>query len=372
MIWRFGLLCWLTGCSLYEPIAAEPSHNASASMKSAAPWQPMAAAPPVTSSDTLLAVSQMDAAAPETQPDLSLVSSPTREVSPDPEDAGEDLEVARDAGASVSDAGAQPARDAGDVQQTTDESTRASDASLPTGEPCSREQLADGADGFLAALASRDLSRLALHPRVRYTENGAEQALGLGLWLGAPRTEFARHALDVSACSSATEAVVRDVSGRIVLGLRLRYVDAQLLEVEAHVVPRNDQYYAPEQIIPRGDDPWMQPIPSEERSSGQELARVAMDYFDSTADVRLLPPSAATCERRQNGELMPDNGSCRIPPGNRRFQQQRFEVIDETTGVVMAVTKYESFIGMYWLKVQSGTILDIEVIGGANSASTGW
>lgn len=248
------------------------------------------------------------------------------------------------------------------------------DAPAPrrTTEHCSRERLTADAETYLTALASADPGRLNLHQRVRYTENGSEQVLGFGLWLSAPRSDFARHFIDEHTCSSATEAVLRDASGRTVLGVRLRYVDDQLFEIESHVVPRNDQYYAPEQIIADGDDPWLQPISIEQRSPAMELSRVALDYFDSTVDARLLPPSAESCERRQNGALMRDRGSCRIAPGERRFEQQRVEVIDETTGVVVAMTKYESYIGMYFIKVQADTILDIEVVGGANSASTGW
>lgn len=371
VLWRLGLACALTNCSLYEPYEAAKSHNATAGKVEALP--PTAAAT-VNGSDTPVVVRRLDAAAPDIQPDVPTVSAaPAAPPEGELDDAGTEPALAHDAAAPVPSmdagraAGELPARDAG-----MDASDAPSTQAPSTSERCSREQLTERAQSYLTALASGDPSMLSLHERVRYTENGAEQVLGFGLWLSRPRSEFARHVLDVNACSTATEAVLRDVTGRIVLGLRLQYLDDQLLEVEAQVVPRNDQYYAPENIIPDGEDPWLQPIPIEQRSSAIELSRVAMSYFDSSADLRLLPPSAEGCERRQNGALMQDGGSCRIAPGDRRFEQQRFEVLDETTGIVSAHTKYSDFIGMYLIKVQAGTIMDIEVIGGASAASTGW
>jgi hypothetical protein len=317
-------------------------------------------------------VSSSDVSAPAQQPDAPPSASAKAEL--DDDDAGSEELPSADAGVSrmEPDAGGVSV-DAGETT-TLDAATDAADRSdaPPTVEACARDPLRERADRYLEALASGDLSGMAVHGRVRYTENGQEQLLGLGLWLNRPRTEFARHVIDTAACSSATEAVLRDATGLVVLGVRLRYLEEQLLEVEAHVVPRIDGYYAPNEIIPRGSDPWVEPIPVAQRSSAQALSRVAMRYFDATADVSLLPPSAQGCERRQNGALMTSQGSCRVAPGSQRFEQTRVAAVDETTGIVVVMTKYDDFIGMYLFKVQADTVMDIEVVGGASSASTGW
>jgi hypothetical protein len=158
----------------------------------------------------------------------------------------------------------------------------------------------------------------------------------------------------------------------VVFGTRLRYVDDQLLEVEAQIARVGALYYDPDQIIPSGPDTWLEPLSIGPRSSTQELTRVAMNYFDSAVDASLLPAHAPSCERRQNGMLMPNQGNCGMPPGTQRFEQQRYPLADETTGVVAAIVKYGDLIGMYLIKIQAGTIQDIEVVGGATSATTGW
>lgn len=237
---------------------------------------------------------------------------------------------------------------------------------------CTRDELIKRAAAYLQALASGDLQSLNLHPQARYTENGQTQTLGLGVWLARPKTQFARHLLDESRCSAVTVAVIGEGAQRIIYGVRLRYVEDQLLEIEAQVVYRNTSYYEPDALISMGPDPWTQLVPDSARMSRDDLIHLAERYFDSSTDASLLPPHSADCKRRQNGTLVDRDGDCGEAAGTERFEQRRFPVIDEQAGVVTAILRYKNFVGMYLFKAQSGTIMNIDVIGGANAASTGW
>jgi hypothetical protein len=106
--------------------------------------------------------------------------------------------------------------------------------------------------------------------------------------------------------------------------------------------------------------------------SRDALMLMAEHYFDANMDVSLLPPHAPDCRRRQNGTLMAAMGSCGVAPGNERFQQRRYPVFDETAGVVVAVVLYRNFLGMYLFKAYDDALQNINVIGGAASASSGW
>ena len=109
---------------------------------------------------------------------------------------------------------------------------------MPSGDrECTRDVLRSKADAYFDAMASGQMTALRLHASVRYTENGKDTALGAGLWLRRPRKDFARHVLDEANCSTLTQAVVTALTARIIVGLRLRYLDGQLLEVEAQTVP---------------------------------------------------------------------------------------------------------------------------------------
>jgi hypothetical protein len=280
----------------------------------------------------------------------------------------------RDAAPGSKDTDADDDADAGAISTTpsTDASAPVADGATPPAGACTRETLKQRADAYLAAMASGDVSSLRAHPAVRYTENGAVKQLGQGAWVGRPRTEFARHAIDETTCSSATEAVLQELLGRTVLGVRLRYVEEQLLEVEAQVVARNGQYFAPDAIVQSGEDPFIAPVPLGMRMSREALRKVAENYFASTQSAALLPAHATTCVRRQNGEPMDNRGSCSAIPGNKPFEAQRYPVIDETAGIVAAVVLYDRYVGMYLFKVQEGLVQNIEVVGGAGSRTTGW
>ena len=178
--------------------------------------------------------------------------------------------------------------------------------------------------------------------------------------------------LDESRCSSVTEAVLNSLQGRIVFGVRLRYAQAQLLEIEAQVVVRNLAYYEPDGVIADGSDPWVESIPDTSRKPQDVLMQLADRYFDAAADESLLPPHSPACKRRQNGALMTDDGNCGVRPGLERFEQRRYPVIDEEAGVVTAIVMYQSFIGMYLFKIDNGTVQNIEVVGGASTSSPGW
>jgi hypothetical protein len=228
------------------------------------------------------------------------------------------------------------------------------------------------ADAYLTAMAEGDVASLNKHPSLRYTENGQAQQLGLGVWLGRPKAQFARHVLDEERCGVATLAVLRGNSGRVILGVRLRYLDSQLLEVEAQVVVQNFQFFNPDAIIPVGADPWVQPVPAAMQMSREALNQLLANYFDSASVPALLPPHDPGCRRRQDGVLMAQQGSCGVAPGTHPFEERRYPLVDVTNGIATAIVIYDRYVGMYLFKVSGGVIQNIDIVGGAMSASSGW
>jgi len=268
-----------------------------------------------------------------------------------------------------------------DSGQPTGTPTEPIDASTPVVDSatspapagsCDREVLRQSADAYLAAMATGDVASLSKHPSLLYTENGQKQQLGLGVWIGRPRAQFVRLVLDEGRCSAAIVAVLRGNSGRTIFGVRLRYLAGQLFEVEAQVVPQNPQFFNPDGIIPTGADPWVEPVPAGMRMSRDGLNKLLADYFDSSTEASLLPPSAPSCRRRQNGVLMPQQGSCRVPPGSHPFEEKRYPLVDETNGIATAIVIYDRYLGMYLFKVSGNEIQMIDIVGGAQSQNSGW
>ena len=312
---------------------------------------------------------------PEEPADAQVLAADAASVSEPAADAS--------AGGGAPDTAGMPARDGGgELDAGAPTSSPVADASAPSPDDatapasgpgaCARETLTQRADAYLAAMASGDVASLRAHSAVRYTENGLVEELGQGVWRGRPRSVFARHAIDEASCSSVTQAVLQELFGRTVFGVRLRYVEEQLLEVEAQVVARNGQYFEPDAIIPSGADPWVAPVPADMRMSREALQRLAENYLASTQNAALLPAHATSCIRRQNGRPMDNRGSCSAIPGNQPFEELRYPVIDETAGIVTAIGLYNRFVGMYLFKAQDGLVQNIEVVGGVGSRSTGW
>lgn len=239
-------------------------------------------------------------------------------------------------------------------------------------EHCTRDALRERADAYLQAMTTGKTQSLNLHPAVRYTENGQDQVLGAGLWLSRPLTDFTRYAFDEAHCSSVTEAVLNDIQGRIVFGMRLLYVDDQLREVETQVVRNNLQYYDPDALIPSGADPWAQPVAPATRMSRDALVSLAERYFDAATGGAVLPAHTDDCRRRQNGKLMADDGSCGSAPGDSRFEQRRYPVVDEANGIVTACVVYRGYLGIYLFKAADNTIQNIDVVGGVLANTSGW
>jgi hypothetical protein len=248
-------------------------------------------------------------------------------------------------------------------------------APAPSGR-CNRDALRQRADAYIAAMYTGDLGTIRRHPSLRYTENGQTVLLGRGLWLNRLRAEFVRHALDEVNCSSVAVAVLSGNTGRVIFGVRLRYLEEQLLEIEAQVVQPNLQFFNPAEIIPTGPDPWAEPVPLALRMSRDGLNQLVANYFDSVSAPAVLPASDPGCRRRQNGALMAQQGSCAIPPGTGAFTEKRYAVIDETHGIVTAVVLSDQllakYVGMYLLKVSGGLVQNIDVVGGAAVLSSGW
>lgn len=239
---------------------------------------------------------------------------------------------------------------------------------------CSREFLQQQLDAYLEALSAGTPDGLPLDPSIYYTENGKPETVGRGLWWSQPKVIFARHALDSDTCGSVTEAIVEDRLGNpIVMGLRLRHISGQIVDVETTIARNsNPSLFEPEKIVVVGmPDPWVDPIPLDKRMSREELIGVVEDFFGSISEPSLGPPRAPTCELRQNGATV---GGDNCTPGGsaERFEQLRYPVVDVPTGLVGGVGIGHGYLVMFLFKIDQGTLINIDLMGGVASNTTGW
>lgn len=333
---------------------------------------------PAPAQDASAAEEARDAGASDAETRISTRTN-ERDVSQDAGDSSDAQAMEDERDASVSEGADEKENvDAGapDEARAKEEPKKAPAPEMTEPKPkvdaeCTRARLREKAEAYLQSLSTGDTMPLRVHDSFRYTENGRDEPLGGAVWLRRAETQFSRHVLDETRCSTVTQAVMNGITGRFSFGVRLRYSDGLLLEAEAQVVPEVLAATALDTVIAMGDDAFVAEVPQNQRMSRDELFAFAQRYFDSVTGVSLLPPSAPECRRLQNGLPLGD-GTCTEPPGRARFEQQRFDLADEPSGIVAATVLYDDHIGIYLLKMSNGMLQNIHVIGGATSQATGW
>jgi hypothetical protein len=356
------ICCTLSGCWLdVEPAsqgAAATDQSTFTSMTSVR-WMPRAARE----------VAKTDSASASSSPPTQSIS---RTTSSD-DDAG--IVPTSDAGAAIAaqaGSGSEPVASAGAGAAST---TSAEPATVPANTPgnaCPRDVLQQRLDAYLDAMAQGAPASLPVHSNLHYTENGQSVMLGRGLWLSQPRARFTRSALDTQSCGSVTHAVLEENLGTtVMLGLRLRYLEDLLIDVETTVARRDPQLFNPDAIIVPPPDPWLASVPDDKRMSNKELVAVAERFFAGIVTPSDSPPRAPMCMLRQNG-VQVGGGNCTAGSAAERFQQLRYPVVDPETGLVGAIGLGHSYIVMFLFKVEEGTLINIDAIGGVPSAVTGW
>lgn len=217
-----------------------------------------------------------------------------------------------------------------------------------------REGLYRALDRFRDALVARDAARVAWSPGMRYTENNVALEPGDGLWntLTALHPYDLRFA-DVDQGQVALFTAVEETDAVSPCAIRLALHDGLVTECEI-VVARNKDEGFPFLGQRFVDKPAMlAPVPETERSTRDELIRIANGYFetiernDGTIATRFHPH----CNRVENGVQTTNNQDFPLPIARLGCEAQfalgwyryddelrarRFPLVDVERGIVLA------------------------------------
>jgi hypothetical protein len=190
---------------------------------------------------------------------------------------------------------------------------------------CSREALRGLVDRYFEALAAHDPSGLPLAPNARSTENGADVAVGKGLWQTAGNALMRRVLIDTRRCgvhasavleepfSSATVGPANPLSGKkplpaegavrpILFGVRLHVEGGRITEIESIVAREREFAFDAEGSLATKDQDWESLLAPAERSSRLAMVAAADDYFGMFAAAPVVrTPFASPCDRWENG-----------------------------------------------------------------------
>ena len=218
----------------------------------------------------------------------------------------------------------------------------------------SREQLYETLDHFLAALDSGDAGRVAWADGLLYTENNVALEPGDGLW----NTLTARGPYDLRFADPAHGQValftcVEETDAVSPCAIRLEVTGGMIAGAEL-VVARNKDEGFPFLGQAFDDKPAMlATVPEAERSTREELIRIANGYFDTIErnDGTIRTRFHSHCDRVENGVQTTHNAAFPLPIARLGCEAQfalgwyryddtlrarRFPLVDVERGVVLA------------------------------------
>jgi hypothetical protein len=217
-----------------------------------------------------------------------------------------------------------------------------------------RDDLYEVLDRFREALAAREPGRIVWAPALRYSENNVALEPGDGVWntltaLGEYDLRFA----DASHGQVALFTSVEETDAVSPCAIRLGLRNGAIAECEI-VVARNKDEGFPFLGQTFDDKPAMlAEVPAAERSSREELVRIANGYFetiernDGTIRTRFHPH----CNRVENGVQTTNNPDFPLPIARLGCEAQfalgwyryddalrarRFPLVDIERGIVLA------------------------------------
>lgn len=234
---------------------------------------------------------------------------------------------------------------------------------------CDRACLRGLVDRYLMALVAHDPAQIPTTPSVKFTENTRKLELRDGAWktatgIGTFRIDLA----DTQAGQAGFIGVLKEGDKSTMFALRLRVVNRQISEIEtilARVSLGGEADRAPGKLG-SSRPAFAQVIPQSERSSRDDMIKVANSYYEGIGVAKSdITKFADDCHRIENGVALvnnPDFDYGFVSPSGKKVphfgamgcreqfnthiwetdfvDHRRFPVIDEERGLVWVFSSY--------------------------------
>lgn len=243
---------------------------------------------------------------------------------------------------------------------------------------CNAACLTRIAERYLQDVARQDATGLPWADRVRYTENNVAMMIGDGFWGAGPGVSAGGLFLPDATTGNVVWFGITSEHGQAAYhGLRLRVQDAQITEVESYLGREG----TPE-VFGRVEQYRLEPVFAERPSSATGLSReqlVALvdGYFNSKQqnNGQVFTAVADDCRQQTNGRSITsgDYWAAKAARGCGaqlragvfkpvdRIRARRYPVIDETRGIVVALSIEDHATRFVDYASIDGTPLAVEV-----------
>lgn len=211
------------------------------------------------------------------------------------------------------------------------------------GTKCPRAAMKAIVDGYSAALAAHDASKVKLAPNVMFTENGVQQAPGAStLWKGAGTWGEQNYLIDTERCGAVTFGVINENGRLIHAAIRLQTQDGGAITEIEHVLGREQEFmYKPEVVMATSHLDWENILPPDLRQSRALMAAAATDYFAMFAEQPMVnAPFAARCDRWENGIFTTPTHDCSPKGLVIKHPPPRVPLADVEAGLVAAFAHF--------------------------------
>ena len=246
---------------------------------------------------------------------------------------------------------------------------------------CDRACLEGMVDRYIDALIAHDPSKIPTTANVRFVENGVQLPLGSALWKTASgRGTYSHYFADTTAEQAGFIGTLREHGQGMILVLRLAVEQGKIAEIEQLAIrTRNVDEY--EKL--RMDPLWLTPVPSAQRLSRQQLAKLVNRYYtgmqgnDPNGDYSFFHKDCNRIEHgRQTTNAPPSNyGHSDIPDFvtlgcEAQFQtgflgfvtlirNRRYPVIDEERQTVLAFAAFDHNGSVREIPLSTGKMFNV-------------
>ncbi len=220
---------------------------------------------------------------------------------------------------------------------------------------CDESCLVGIAQQYLRDVVRQDSSQLPWGERVRYTENNVAMMIGDGFWGAGPGTLGDGLMLPDATTGNVVWFGITTEHGQAAYhGLRLKIENRQITEVESYLGREGEpEVFAKVDGYVR-DTAFGESVPAAQRRSREQMQALVDSYFNSKQqnNGEIFTRFGAGCAQTTNGVSITsgDHWAAKAVQGCEaqlkagvfkpvdRIRARRYPVIDETTGIVVALS----------------------------------